>query len=162
RSPRVNKRQRSIDGASTEIVMAKKQRLPRPASRWYRPTVEALEDRVLLTVADQIFSSIAPYQAALTQAINTAASLAIIGEQFRSLQEFNTILQNSLTNIESQVQNWDNGPVVMHVSLPSISHTFRFDLGLDSFLEFETRGDVSATFTPKLNIGFNYQDGDVQ
>ncbi len=121
--------------------------------------IQVLEDRLLLSAGSDLVNQLKPYQTALTTAINAATSLPLIGNQFKSVQQFNTILQDSLTSIESQTQNLTSGHYQLAVPLPAISQTFQFDLGLNSFLQFSTSGGVAVTFNPVLNIGFDYQNG---
>jgi hypothetical protein len=121
--------------------------------------IQVLEDRLLLSAAQDLVNQIKPYQTALSTAINAATSLPLIGNQFKGVQQFNTILQDSLTSLESQTQNLTNGHYQLAVPLPAIAQTFQFDLGLDSFLQFSTSGGVAVTFNPVLNVGFDYQNG---
>jgi hypothetical protein len=118
-----------------------------------------LEDRALLSAGQDLVNQLKPYQTALTTAINAATSLPLIGNQFKNVQQFNTILQDSLNSLESQTQNLTSGHYQLAVPLPAIAQTFQFDLGLNSFLQFSTSGGVAVTFNPVLNIGFDYQNG---
>src|SRR5271170_4956969 len=93
-------------------------------------SIQALEDRILLSAAGDLVNQLKPYQSALTTAINAATSLPLIGNQFKSVQQFNTIFQDSLNSIESQTQNLTNGHYQLAVPLPAIAQTFQFDLGL--------------------------------
>jgi len=82
-------------------------------SDWRRTAFECLEERALLTaapdVAQEIVNKLTPYQTALTTAIDTAASLPLVGKQFKDLQQLNTILQDSLTSIEQSTENLQSG-----------------------------------------------------
>jgi MBG domain (YGX type)/Bacterial Ig-like domain (group 3)/Putative Ig domain/Dockerin type I domain len=128
---------------------------------WRRTKFELLEDRAMLSVAQDIVNDITPYQNALSSAINAVTSLPLIGTQLKGLQQFNTILQDSLQSIESQTQNLSDGHFQLAIPLPSISHTFTFNLGLDAFLQVQTSGGVAGSITPTLNVGFDYEDGSV-
>ena len=135
----------------------------KPSAKGFRgrwsAEIQPLEDRALLSAGQDLVNQLKPYQTALTTAINAATSLPLIGNQFKSVQQFNTILQDSLNSIESQTQNLTSGHYQLAVPLPAISQTFQFDLGLNSFLQFSTSGGVAVTFNPVLNIGFDYQNG---
>ncbi|MCC7085315.1 MAG: VCBS repeat-containing protein [Pirellulales bacterium] len=131
-----------------------------PARRWHS-AVECLEDRRLLTVAQDLVALISPYQQSLNTGLAAAASLPLVGDQIQDLQAFNTILQDSLSSIESQTQSLSSGHYELAIPLPSISETFTFDLGLDAFLQVSTAGGVSAAINPTLNVGFDYQNGTV-
>jgi Putative Ig domain/PKD domain len=135
----------------------------RPSAKGFRgrwsAEIQPLEDRALLSAGQDLVNQLKPYQTALTTAINAATSLPLIGNQFKSVQQFNTILQDSLASIESQTQNLTSGHYQLAVPLPAIAQTFQFDLGLNSFLQFSTSGGVAVTFNPVLNIGFDYQNG---
>ena len=96
---------------------------------------ETLEERAMLSVAQDLVNELAPYQTALNTALNTAASLPLVGKQFKDLQELQSIFQNSLTSLENQTQNLTSGHISLSVPLTTISHTFTFDLGLDAFLQ---------------------------
>ncbi len=123
---------------------------------WRHPSFEVLEDRAMLSVAQDLQNEIAPYQNAINTALQVATRLPLVGHQFDGLQEINTLLQNSLASIEAQTQNVTSGHYQIAVTLPTISHTFTFDLGLNSFLQVSTAGGVAASITPTLNIGFNF------
>jgi hypothetical protein len=135
----------------------------KPSAKGFRgrwsAEIQPLEDRALLSAGQDLVNQLKPYQTALTTAINAATSLPLIGNQFKSVQQFNTILQDSLASIETQTQNLTSGHYQLAVPLPAISQTFQFDLGLNSFLQFSTSGGVAVTFNPVLNIGFDYQNG---
>ncbi len=125
---------------------------------------EALEERALLSVGQDIVNELTPYQAALTNAIDTAASLPLVGNDFKGLQQLNTILQDSLTSVESKTQNLSSGHLQLAIPLPSISPPpLKFDLGLDAFLKVTTAGGVAAAINPTLNVGIDYdaQSGSV-
>jgi hypothetical protein len=112
-------------------------------------------------VAQDLQNEIAPYQAAINTALSVATSLPLVGQQFNSLQDLNTLLQNSLQSIEAKTQNISSGHFQLAIPLPSISHTFTFNLGLDAFLKVSTTGGVTASINPTLNVGFDYQNGNV-
>src|SRR6202142_4473261 len=128
-----------------------------------RAVFEVLEQRVMLTVAQDLQNLIAPYQTAINNALSVATSLPLVGHQLSGLQDLNTLLQNSLQSIENTVQNVENGGHFQFaIPLPGISHTFTFDLGLDAlFLQVSTSGGMTAAINPVLNVGFDVQDGDV-
>lgn len=113
----------------------------------------------MLSAAQDIQNQIAPYQNALNTALDVATSLPLVGQQFKDLQELDTALTNALASIEAQTQNLTSGHFQLAIPLPSISHTFTFDLGLDNFLQFSTSGGVAASLNPVLNVGFDYQNG---
>lgn len=114
----------------------------------------------MLSVAQDLVSQLTPYQTALDTALATAARLPLVGDQLADLQEFNSILQNSLSSIETQTQNLTNsGHYDLTVPLPALAKTFTFALGLDAFLQVSTAGAVSAAINPVLNVGFDYQGG---
>jgi hypothetical protein len=124
-----------------------------------RAAFEVLEERAMLSAAQDIQNQIAPYQNALNTALDVATSLPLVGQQFKDLQELDTALTNALASIEAQTQNLTSGHFQLAIPLPSISHTFTFDLGLDNFLQFSTSGGVAASLNPVLNVGFDYQNG---
>ncbi len=84
-----------------------------------------------------------------------------MGTQFKDLQQLNTILQDSLSSVESQTQDLSSGHFQLAIPLPPISHTFTFDLGLDALLQVSTAGGVSASISPVLNVAFDNQNGSV-
>ena len=130
------------------------------STRCRRTAFEPLEERALLTVAQDLVGQLAPYQTALDTALDTAARLPLVGDQLADLQEFNSILQDSLSSIEAQTQNiTNNGHYNRTVPLPALAKTFTFDLGLDAFLQVSTAGGVNAAINPVLNVGFDYQAG---
>jgi hypothetical protein len=134
---------------------------PSPKPHFRHTAIEMLEERAMLTVAQDLVNDLKPYQTALNTALNTAASLPLVGKQFKDLQELQSVFQNSLTSIENQTQNLTSGHISLAIPLPSISHTFTFDLGLDAFLQVSTAGGVTASITPTLNVAFDYQNGSV-
>lgn len=154
-------RQAAVFGERWRRKRRKRQRPSIFVSHWRRSTFEILEERALLSVAQDIVNQLAPYQTALNNALDVATSLPLVGDQLQDLQEFNTILQDSLARIEAATQNLSSGHFELAISLPSISETFTFDLGLDAFLQVTTAGGVNASITPVLNVGFDYQNGNV-
>ena len=70
-------------------------------AQWLSPTFEILEDRRLLTVAQDLVADITPYQQAITNALNAATQLPLVGNQLTSLADFANILQNSESSIDS-------------------------------------------------------------
>ena len=133
-------------------------RSPRVIDRRFRHCAfELLEERALLSVAQDLQNEIAPYQTAINTALSVATSLPLVGHQLESLQDLSTLLQNSLASIQAQTQNITSGHHQIVVMLPGISHTFTFDLGLNNFLQVSTSGGVTASISPVLNIGFDYQ-----
>ena len=127
-----------------------------------RAVFEVLEERAMLSVAQDLQNLIAPYQTAINNALSVATSLPLVGHQLSGLQDLSTLLQNSLQSIETTVQNVESGGHFQFaIPLPGISHTFTFDLGLDAFLKVSTSGGVTAAINPVLNVGFDVQDGDV-
>jgi hypothetical protein len=122
-----------------------------------RPAFEILEERAMLSVAQDIQNQIAPYQSALSTALDVATSLPLVGKQFKDLQELDTLLTNALSNISAQTQNvTTSGHFQLAIPLTTISHTFTFDLGLDALLQVSTSGGVAASLTPTLNVGFDF------
>ncbi len=92
--------------------------------------------------------------------MSVATRLPLVGSQFKSVQEFSRIFQDSLQSIESQTQGiTNNGHYDLAIPLPSLAKTFTFDLGLDAFLQVSASGGVSATINPVLNVGFEYLNG---
>ncbi len=120
---------------------------------------ESLEDRRLLTVSQDLVAQLTPYQTALNNTLDVATKLPLIGDQLADLQKWNTVFQDSLTSLASQVDSLTNGRFELAVPLPSFSDTFTFDLGLDAFLQVRTSGGVSASINPVLNVAFNLTDG---
>src|SRR4051794_5845373 len=125
-------------------------------SRRRRPALELLEERAMLSVAQDIQNAIAPYQTALNTALDVATSLPLVGTQFKDLQELDTVLTNALDKIEAQTQSVTSGHFQLAIPLTTISHTFTFDLGLDALLQVSTSGGVTASLTPTLNVGFDF------
>ncbi len=125
-------------------------------ARFRRVAFEVLEERAMLSVAQDLVSAITPYQSAIDTALDAATRLPLVGHQFDSVSEISTILQNSLPSIDAQTQNLTSGHHQLAIPLPTISHTFTFDLGLNAFLQVSTAGGVAASITPTLNIGFDY------
>ncbi len=126
-----------------------------------RAVFEVLEERAMLTVAQDLQNLIAPYQTAINNALSVATSLPLVGHQLSGLQDLNALLQNSLQSIEDATQSVTSGHFQLAIPLPSISHTFTFDLGLDAFLKVSTSGGVTAAINPVLNVGFDVQNGSV-
>ncbi len=110
----------------------------------------------MLSVAQDLVNAITPYQSSINTALDAATRLPLVGHQFDSVPEISTILQNSLPSIDAQTQNLTSGHHQLAIPLPTISHTFTFDLGLNAFLQVSTAGGVAASITPTLNIGFDY------
>src|SRR6476659_10937415 len=120
--------------------------------------MELLEERAMLSVAQEIQDQIAPYQ----NAINTALDIAmpLVGHQFHDLQDLTTLLQNSLSSIQARTSDVTaSGNFQIAIALPTISTSFTFDLGLDALLQVNSLGTVAASLTPTLNVGFDF-DGD--
>ena len=116
----------------------------------------------MLSVAQDLVADIAPYQQALTTALNGATQLPLVGHQLTGLAEFATMLQNSEASIDAQTQNiTTNGHYQVTVALPSLSETFSFNLGLDAFLQATAVGNVHADINPTLTIGFDLTNGEV-
>lgn len=116
----------------------------------------------MLSIAQEIQDQIAPYQSAINLSLDVATALPLIGNQLDSLQQLSTLLQNSLASIQSQTQHiTTSGHYQIAIALPTISHTFTFDLGLDALLQVSTAGGVAATLTPVLNVGFDFDGNDV-
>lgn len=120
---------------------------------------EQLEDRRLMTVSQDLVNQLKPYQNALDNALDVATSLPLVGKQLASLQRWNTVFQDSVTSLASQVDALTNGNFQLAVPLPSLTTTFTFDLGLDALLQVHTSGGVSAAINPVLNVGFNLSNG---
>ena len=123
---------------------------------------EQLEDRVMLTVAQDLVNQLTPFQTALDNALKAAASLPLVGKQFKDVPDLKTIFQSPDT--ETQIDNNTQNPQahnLLHIPLPTISTTFMFDLGLDAFLQVKSQGSVGASITPTLNVAFDYQNGSV-
>ena len=135
---------------------AKRMRLRSP-NPWFgrRLIFESLEERALLSVAQDLQAEIQPYQTAVNTALNAATSLPLVGHQFDSLLEISTLLQNTLADIEQATQGVADGHHQIAIALPTISHTFTFDLGLDALLQVSAAGGVTGSITPTLNIGFD-------
>jgi hypothetical protein len=122
--------------------------------------LEQLEAREMLTVAQELAAAIAPYQPALTSALDAAAQLPLVGNQLNRLSEFATVLQNTAASIDSRTQNiTTDGHYQVIVPLPSFSKTFSFNLGLDAFLKATAAGNVQAQIDPMLTIGFDVTGG---
>ncbi len=129
-------------------------------ARWRSPAFETLEERAMLSIAQDLVSQLMPYQTALSSALDVATSLPLVGHQLADLQEFDTVLQDSLQSLETQTQGITNdGHYDRIVTLPSLAKTFTFNLGLDAFLQGSVVGGVSASINPVLNVGFDYQGG---
>lgn len=123
-------------------------------------TLERLESRELLSVAHDLATAIAPYQTALTAALNAATQLPLVGKQLNQLSEFTTELLNAEEAISGQVGGLvSDGHHQVVVSLPPLSKTFSFSLGLDAFLKATATGDVSASIQPKLTIAYDVSGG---
>ena len=130
------------------------------SSRRPRPMFELLEQRAMLSVAQDIVSYLTPYQSALNSALAAATSLPLVGKQLAGLQEFTTILQDAESNIAKQTQSiTTNGHYQFSVPLAALAKSFSFSLGLDAFLKASAAGNVSATINPTLDVGFDYQNG---
>ena len=126
-----------------------------------RAVFEILEERAMLTVAQDLQNLVDPYQSAINTALSVATSLPLVGRQLTALQNLSTLLQNSLQSIEDATQNVTSGHFQLAIPLGPISHTFTFNLGLDAFLKVTTAGNVTAAITPVLNVGFDVQGGNV-
>ncbi len=133
-----------------------KRRLVSRDRRFRRAAFEVLEERAMLSVAQDLVNEITPYQNAINTALDVATRLPLVGHQFDSVAEISTILQNSLASIDAQTQNLTSGHHQLAIPLPTIAHTFTFDLGLDAFLQFSSSGGVTASISPTLKIGFDY------
>ena len=68
-----------------------------------RAMFEVLEERAMLTVAQDLQNLIAPYQTAVNNALAVATSLPLVGHQLTVLQNLNTLLQNSLSKYRDDV-----------------------------------------------------------
>lgn len=124
--------------------------------------MEQLEERAMLSIAQDIHDLIAPYQSAINTSLDVATALPLVGHQFDSLQELSTLLQDSQASIQSQTASITaSGHYQIAIPLPTITHTFTFDLGLDALLQVSTSGGVAASLTPTLNIGFDYNGTNV-
>jgi hypothetical protein len=121
---------------------------------------EILEDRAMLSVAQDLVNQLTPYQSSLSAALDAATSLPLVDTQLAALQEFDSIFANSLSAIDAQTQGIStNGHYQRSIALGALSKTFTFDLGLDEFLQVSASGGVSAAINPTLHVGFNYQNG---
>ena len=129
------------------------------APRFFRPLLEPLEDRRLLTVSEDIVSQLTLYQDALSDTLDIATSLPLVGDQLADLQAWNTVFQDSVNSLASRVDSLTNGHHELAIPLPTLPHTFTFDLGLDAFLQVQTSGGVSATINPVLNVAFDLNNG---
>jgi hypothetical protein len=148
-----------IDQATSGNPLAYRRRF-RESVRRRTLVLEPLEARELLTVAQDLAAAIAPYQPALTSALDSATQLPLVRNQLTGLSEFATALQNTEASINSQTQNVTaDGHYQVTVPLPSLSKTFRFDLGLDAFLKATAAGSVHAEIDPTLTIGFDVTGG---
>ncbi len=134
-----------------------KRMLPRsPNSSFGRHLAfEALEERALLSVAQDLQTQIQPYQSAINTALSVSTNLPLVGHQFESLQQVTTLLQNTLADLQQATQGLANGHHQIAIALTTISHTFTFDLGLDALLQVSTSGGVAGSITPTLNIAFD-------
>jgi hypothetical protein len=122
--------------------------------------LEPLEPRELLTLAQDLAAAIAPYQPALTSALNAATQLPLVGNQLNRLPEFAAALVNTEDGINTQTQSITaNGHYRVTVPLSSLSRTFQFDLGLDAFLKANAAGNVSAQINPTLTVAFDVTAG---
>ena len=128
--------------------------------RWLYPQFELLECRAMLSVSQDLATAIAPYQSALTTALNVATQLPLVGHQLTALSELTTVLQNTQASIDTQTQSITaNGHYQITVSLPGLSKAFSFNLGLDAFLQATAVGNVHADVNPSLTIGFDLTNG---
>ncbi|MGD9632582.1 MAG: hypothetical protein AB7U97_04825, partial [Pirellulales bacterium] len=116
---------------------------------------ETLEERAMLSVAQDLQNAIGPYQSAINTSLDDATSLPLIGHQLDSLQDISTLLETTLDDLQQATQGLANGHHQIAIALPTISHTFTFDLGLDALLQVSTSGGVAGSITPTLNIAFD-------
>src|SRR5215475_12805066 len=72
-------------------------------SRQLCPRFEQLEHRVMLTVAQDLINALTPYQTALTNALNAAARLPLVGTQFNTVSDLKAIFQKPDT--ETQIDD---------------------------------------------------------
>src|SRR5690242_17568729 len=72
---------------------------------WRIPAFEILEERAMLSVAQDLANSISRYQQALTTTLSVATQMPLVGHQLTGLSEFTTILQNLESNIAQQTQS---------------------------------------------------------
>ena len=130
---------------------------PRSPNSWFgrRLVFESLEERALLSVAQDLQTQIQPYQSAINTSLNVSTSLPLVGHQFESLQQVTTLLENTLADLQQATQGVADGHHQIAIALTTISHTFTFDLGLDALLQVSTSGGVAGSITPTLNIGFD-------
>jgi hypothetical protein len=133
----------------------------RASGGFTRLSFEPLEERAMLSVSQDLLDELLPYQTAINSALDVMTSLPLVGNQFADLQEFNTILQDSLASLTSHVDSLTNGHFQLAIPLPSFSETFTFDLGLDAFLQFSSAGGVQASINPVLNVAFDLTSGQV-
>ena len=132
-------------------------------ARWRRLAIEQLEERAMLSIAQDIQDQIAPYQGAINVSLDVATALPLIGTQLENLQQLSTLLDDSLASIQAQTAHiTTSGNYQIAIALPTISHTFQFDLGLDALLQVSTAGDVTATLSPVLNVGFHFDGTDAE
>jgi hypothetical protein len=114
----------------------------------------------MLSVAQDLVSQLQPYQQSLDTALAAATSLPLVGKQLAGSQEFTTIFQSALSQIDSSTQSLPpTGHYQLTVPLDSISKTFSFDLGLDAFLKATAVGNVHAAINPALTVSFDLQNG---
>ena len=152
---RAHRRRRKLQRLSVNSFRAPSREPTRHA------TFEVLEERAMLTVAQDLQNLVAPYQSAINTALSVATSLPLVGHQLTALQNLSTLVQNSLQSIETAVQNVTSGHYQFSVPLLTISTSFPLNLGLDAFLKITTTGSVMASITPVLNIGFDDTNGDI-
>src|SRR5262245_66601807 len=66
---------------------------------------EILEDRALLSIAQDLVNQLAPYQSSLSTALDAATSLPLVDTQLANLPEFDSIFANSLSSINVQTSD---------------------------------------------------------
>lgn len=120
-----------------------------------RAAFEVLEERAMLSVAQDLQAQIQPYQSAINSTLSASTSLPLVGHQIESLQQVTTLLENTLAELQQATQGLADGHHQIAIALTTISHSFAFDLGLDALLQVKTAGEVSGSLTPTLNIAFD-------
>lgn len=142
-----------------------KNALLRADQRWRRTALEQLEDRAMLSISDlpnNLQHAVQPYETAIDKALNLAVSLPLVGTALSDLGKVQSVLDTSLVAITSATTSLPSGHVVLPITLDTIDASFDFNLGLDAFLKLTASGQVTATITPVLTVGFDYDsDGNV-
>ncbi len=120
-----------------------------------RPAFEILEERAMLSVAQDLQAQIQPYQSAINSTLSASTSLPLVGHQIESLQQVTTLLENTLADLQQATQGLADGHHQIAIALTTISNSFAFDLGLDALLQVSAAGDVAGSIMSTLNIGFD-------